>query len=119
VAPSFPHKIAKKIKCALQNAQIDGEVDLNTLDNELAGFLFNDRDNDDGEDKDDTTDLDAGNSLGKALVCPKDCRAHTLSDMGITPSMHFLQIFMCTSQDPYFGASSLDSNLLGFALPVP
>jgi hypothetical protein len=126
VAPSSPRKIAKKIERALQNAQIDGEVNLDTLGDKLAGFLFDDGDNDageDGEDEDNTTDLDAGDCLGKALAhvlaCPKDCRAHALSDTGIASSTRFFQILMCTSRGPYSRASSLDPNPLGFALPAP
>jgi hypothetical protein len=74
VAPSSPQKIARKIKNALRNAEMNGEVNLDMLDEELAGFSFDDGDNNEcegegeGGSEDDAMDLDAGDSLGKALA---------------------------------------------------
>ena len=72
VTPTSPNKIAKKIKSALQKAHINGDVDLDRLDEEVIGFSFDDGDDggedDGGEYDSNTSDFDVGDSLGKALA---------------------------------------------------
>jgi hypothetical protein len=74
VAPSSPRKIARKIKSALRNAEMNGQVNLDMLDEELAGFSFDDGDDNEGEGEgesegeDVATDFNAGDSLSKALA---------------------------------------------------
>ena len=68
IALSPLQKITKKIKSVLQKAQINGEIDLDMLDDEVVGFSFDNRDDDSNEDDDDTTSFSSGDSLGKALA---------------------------------------------------
>jgi hypothetical protein len=81
VSPSSARKIIKKMKSALRAIDNDnsGSVDLDDIDTRLADFnLDNDNDDDlegDDEDDDDLAELQAADSVGKALllvkqVCP-------------------------------------------------
>ena len=51
IALSSPQKIMKKIKTVLQKAQIDGENDLDMLDEEVVGFSFDNGDDNGNEDE--------------------------------------------------------------------
>jgi hypothetical protein len=74
IALSLPQQIAKKIKSTLQHAEINGEVNVDILDAELDRFSFNDGDESEGEGN--TTDLDVGDSLGKALALVSQVRSY-------------------------------------------
>jgi hypothetical protein len=76
IAPSSAQKIAKKIKSVLQKAEIDGEIDLDMLDEEVVGFSFDDGDDNGSEDDGDTASFSAGDSLGKALALVSQACIH-------------------------------------------
>ena len=68
IAPASPAMIRKKIKAALQIASVNGELDLDELDNELATL-----DLENSEDSGDNADVEFshGDALGKALALVK------------------------------------------------
>lgn len=69
VAPTSPTAICK-IKAALDNASLHGELDLDQLNGQLAALDF---ENIDGDDNDSDADIEfsPGNALGKALALVK------------------------------------------------
>ncbi len=68
IAPASPAMIRKKVRAALQIATVNGELDLDELDNELATL-----DLEHTEDSGDDTDVEFshGDALGKALALVK------------------------------------------------
>jgi hypothetical protein len=68
IAPASPATIRKKVKAALQIASMNGELDLNELDNELA-TLDLENSEDSGDDAD--VEFSHGDALGKALALVK------------------------------------------------
>jgi hypothetical protein len=77
VAPASLTTICKKVKAALQQAKKNGDLDLDSIDSELAELRINEWDdgNRDEEDRDITEKADEGfttsNVLGKALALVK------------------------------------------------
>lgn len=82
ISPSSGRKILKKIKRALKKSNQDGSdpLDLDELDSRLAGFDFDASDDEEGEndnsnDVDDAEafedEVDAADSVGKALLLVK------------------------------------------------
>jgi hypothetical protein len=72
VAPASPCAIHKKVKEALKRASLDGDLDLDQLDDELVGLGLgpNNGNNDEGDNDDDMEFL-AGDALRKALALVK------------------------------------------------
>jgi hypothetical protein len=83
VAPASPQSIRKKVRAALKKATgVEGDLDLDKLNNVLASFDLDeledqDPDDPDGEGSDEEAEFTPGDALGKALalvkqVCARD-----------------------------------------------
>ena len=90
VAPSSKQKILKKIKHALQDADVEDTVDLDALDAHLALGDFNGNDDSEGEDGDEENfnNFDIADAVGKALTlvkqvscCCKSCCCNIFPDV--------------------------------------
>jgi hypothetical protein len=72
VAPASSCMIYKEVKEVLKRASLDGDLDLDQLDDELVGLgLGSDDGNDNKGDDDDDMEFLAGDALVKALALVK------------------------------------------------
>jgi hypothetical protein len=62
VSPTPSHKVIKKVHDALETA-VDGDIDLDALDREIAAV-----EGEDGISKEEMGDFDVGDVIGKALA---------------------------------------------------